>query len=512
MDNCALTGLHYGGLMNAKRVSERAALWAPVAALTCVGLALRIAAARGGGLWTDEAWSMLYAEDARDPMGVFFRINHDNNHHLISLWLQAVGVHASPLLARLPAIVAGMLTIPVGALIFARRSTVAATAAAALFAISPIMVTYGSEARGYALMILAALVLLWLAIGALDGRGNRGTAWWMGLAALLGMFSHLTMLAPVGLLTVWIYLEKRSAVGSREALPATLKLLGPAIGACAFALAFVFLAAKLSPLGMRLGGYRAFTFGDYSGALADLSAWTVGLPFTAQWLAPIALLALGAWLMVRPPQWLGESAKLYGILILGVPAGILVERTGNALFARYYLCSAIGLLLLAADWIGHAMTKRGLQRVVCSIACGLSLGAGIWHDRELVDSKRGEPDRALRIIAQEEPRGAQVAFATPWLFGPLVAAAQHADYPLSVTTGCGSAQFLFASRKMWTKPTVMYCGRPMQAIAWSDTTPLTGDAWVLYRGGLQTAGPPVSGPPPRRGNPPPPRRAGVAQG
>src|SRR3982751_6366288 len=89
--------------------------WAAVGAAMLAGLALRIAAAQGG-LWTDEAWSVIYAARARDALGVFLRINHDNNHHLYSLWLQAIGADASPLLARLPGIVAGTLCISVAAL------------------------------------------------------------------------------------------------------------------------------------------------------------------------------------------------------------------------------------------------------------------------------------------------------------------------------------------------------------------------------------------------------------
>src|SRR6476659_1883691 len=96
--------------------------WATVGAVALAGLALRIAAARGG-LWTDEAWSVIYAAQARDVVGVFLRINHDNNHHLYSLWLQAIGINASPLLARLPAIVAGTLCVPLAALVVAKRSS-----------------------------------------------------------------------------------------------------------------------------------------------------------------------------------------------------------------------------------------------------------------------------------------------------------------------------------------------------------------------------------------------------
>src|SRR3954469_7519393 len=111
--------------------------WAAVGAAALVALVLRLAAARGG-LWTDEAWSVIYAAQARDAAGVFLRINHDNNHHLYSLWLQAIGMNASPLLARLPAIAAGTLCVPLAALVVARRSARAGIVAAILFAISPI--------------------------------------------------------------------------------------------------------------------------------------------------------------------------------------------------------------------------------------------------------------------------------------------------------------------------------------------------------------------------------------
>src|SRR3954468_8393756 len=95
--------------------------WWTVGAVALAGLALRVAAAQGG-LWTDEAWSVVYAHEARDPLGVFLRINHDNNHHLYSLWLQATGMDAPPWLARLPAILAGTASILVAAMLAGRKS------------------------------------------------------------------------------------------------------------------------------------------------------------------------------------------------------------------------------------------------------------------------------------------------------------------------------------------------------------------------------------------------------
>src|SRR4051812_8627628 len=186
--------------------------WWLVGAVALAGLALRIAAAQGG-LWTDEAWSVIYAAEARDAAGVFLRINHDNNHHLYSLWLQAIGPAASPLLARVPAILAGSFCIVVAALVAGRRSRTAGIVAALLFAVAPALVAFGSEARGYAMMLLAALLTLLLVGDAVDGRPARGARWWLAALALFGMFSHLTMAAPVAIATLWFYLERRAELG-----------------------------------------------------------------------------------------------------------------------------------------------------------------------------------------------------------------------------------------------------------------------------------------------------------
>ena len=203
--------------------------WAAVAGSALVGLALRLAAARRG-LWTDEAWSAIYAAQARDPIGVFLRINHDNNHHLNSLWLQAIGLGAPPLLARAPSIVAGSLGVVVAAMLAGRRSRAAGLVAALLFAVSPILVIYGSEARGYATMLLAALLTLLIVDGAVDGRPVRRARWWLAALALGHVVppddgSQRRMSRPCGSTL------RAGRLRPDEALTATVRLMGPALAA-----------------------------------------------------------------------------------------------------------------------------------------------------------------------------------------------------------------------------------------------------------------------------------------
>lgn len=465
--------------MDRKSQSDRFA-WLAIAALTLVGLALRIAAAQGG-MWTDEAWSVVFAARAHDPLGVFLRINHDNNHHLNTLWLQAIGMHASSLLARAPAIVTGTLAIPTAALLFARRSAAGAIAAAALFAISPMMVVYGSEARGYAPMILATLVLILLVNSAVEGRGSSSTRWLIAMTAALGTLSQLTILAPLMLLSLWVYLEKRPSLGGNRAMAATLALMAPAFFACAAVLLLILLPPILSPTGLQTGGYNPFSFDNYILGVSNMESWTLGLTLPLRTFAVVALLCLGVAMLVRPPAWMRSRARLYGLLILGVPVVIFVERFGNAQFARFYLSSAIGLLLLGAEWIGWAAKGARAARALCAVACVIFAATAVWHNGQLIELGRGQPDRAIRLMASDAPRGASLEVHNDQLVATMIVAAQQADYPIALAKGCAPAEFMIVERDANTPQSVQRCGKPMRAIGWSEATELTGDAWVLYR-------------------------------
>lgn len=478
--------------------------WMAVGTIVLAGLGLRIAAAQGG-LWTDEAWSVVHAAGAGDPLGVFLRINHDNNHHLYSLWLQAIGPAASPFLARAPAILAGTLCILVAALLCGRRSPGAGIVAALLFAVAPMLVVFGAEARGYAPMLLAALLTLLIVADALDGRPVRGASGWLAVLALLGMFSHMTMAAPIGIATLWFYLERRRALGPAAALSQSLRLMGPAAAATVGVAVFVIAAAALSPTGMRLGGYAPFLADRFSVALNDLALWSVGLGAERPWLVPLLLAAAALGIAVARPDWLGSRARLYALLILAIPVGAALVQPGNSSYARYYLTSAVGLLLLTSEWIARGLAGRPVARVGAVTLAVVLVTASLYRDSLLIAADRGRPAAAVASMAALSPSGARIAFTAPRLEAVVAVAATHAGYPAHFAQGCAPADFLLAARSRWSGPLparVTRCGVPMEAIDSSVTTPLTGDSWVLYRSRrLQSAKPADSGPAPKaRGN------------
>ena len=476
-------------------------VWYAIAAAVAVGLLLRVLAAAGGALWTDEAWSALHAVEVQTPLGVFLSINHDNNHHLYSLWLQAIGLQASPLLARAPAIAAGTLTIFVAAMIGARKSAGAAVIAALLFAVAPILVTYGSEARGYALMLLAAMTMLLLLDRWLDGETAGPPVLALVILSFLGMLSHLTMIAFVGLLSIWVFAVRRSEHGPSDALRTAARVMGPPLVACGTVIAGVLAAASASPEGMRVGGYLPFTTLRYSVALTDLSVTTLGFTFGPWWMLPLLVGLLAAWIVVRPPRWIGRWRFLIPVLILGVPLGVGLMQPGNPEFARYYLSSTAGVLLLASVWLGRELRGPALRRAAAMAVLIVMVGAGLWGDSQLIQLRRGDPDRPLRIMAARSAHPPTVAFAEERLKAVLIAASERHGYRFKAASGCDPADYLLGAR--WSpspvRTEVVRCDEKWHLVDFGNSGRLSGEGWALYRPErLQTIGVAGSGPPPAR--------------
>ena len=448
------------------RQAVPSATWLAIAATTIIGLGLRILAARGD-YWLDEAWSALFAHEAGTPGRVLFAINHDNNHFLNTLWLQAIGWGAMPILGRALSIVTGTAAITVAGLIGARRGFRPAALAAALFALSPILVTYGSEARGYAPMLLALLCAIWIVDRDLNGTPLPRAPQWLGLAALFGMLAHVSMLVGIAALMIWVAAQQARSMGAKGALRATARLFGRAVAAVAAVLLMIAIAAAFSPEGFRMGTRTAFAWGPFVDALAYMLAFTVGWPFRIGfWLLPILLLP--AVLTVR------GRGIFQGVAIIGLPVAVALLQPGNSAFPRYYLLSAVALLLLLADLL--AARRWSL------LLAGAMLAGSLVVDARIIADQRGRPGEAVDAMARRGP-GAMVLADEAKDSAVLEAAAVSRRYGLRVATQCDPAiSYLFAENNgtvalpRWAAR----CGASFQALASGQSATLSGMAWQLY--------------------------------
>src|SRR5918997_951487 len=176
-----------------------------VGALTLAGFALRVLLARQS-LVADEL-ATLWMVSGRSFGDMVAAVHTDAEItpplSFAASWLTS-RIAETPELLRAPSVLAGTATIPlvyaVGVRTVGRR---AGQLAAALTALSPFMLHYSSEARGYALMMLFALSsTLALLIAVEDGRAR----WWTAYAAasLAAALSHYTCVFVLAAQLGWV--------------------------------------------------------------------------------------------------------------------------------------------------------------------------------------------------------------------------------------------------------------------------------------------------------------------
>lgn len=450
-----------------------------------MGFVLRCLAAQGG-LWTDEAWSVIYAQQAEDVLGIFTRINHDNNHHLNSLWLQWVGPDASPMLIRGLSIVTGSITIAIAGLIGLRRNSATGIIAASLFAISPIMVVYGSEARGYAPMMLALMIMIWRIDLWLDERSAPKPALILAICALFGSFSHLTILPAVFMLGLWVFLAGVQRDGLLGAARTTVDLLGAALVVSVLCASIVILIAARSSTGLQIGGYVDFSWPLFARAISELLTLSTGIGYAAQasFLGILAIAIIGLAMFLMPWRIAIERKCFYAAMILTMPLAVAAFNPGNTQYARYYLPAAIAILFLIAEWIGHFANRS--ERTSAAMVLIL---AGIWglasvQNYQLITSQRGNLELALQAMIRALPNGSDVTIAFERARAPLTLAAFRKRYPILISEGkCGTTAFHFFSRDtaVVEVPKFLECGGPMRLIASGNAIGPSGESWSLYQ-------------------------------
>lgn len=376
-------------------------LWI-VGALMLVGLALRLAGARGD-LWLDEIWSLTLVTPTNSYLDVILALPHDNNHVLNSLWLKTVGEAAPSLLVRFPAVVFGVLSIAVAARLGRRVSPLGAVLGAAFVAVDLVYVEFGSEARGYAGLIFCTL----LALDALERRlasSTRGPLLLLTGAVLLGTFSHLMMLETTALVcgvAVLRLLRRHGWDGPwlRESAPIVLSAF---VGSLA-PLLCLWISATSGPIHIGLGA--PFSWGAWSEGLGGAVRCLVGF-----WPEPLPrplsgamLLVLGGVIMLALRRLPLERRILPALGTLALPLAHALLHLPNQRYVRFHLVPTVCLTLLLVECLALALARGGTARRLALAAIGLiGLGQTILVTRFLAEG-RGSFARATAAIMVDGP-------------------------------------------------------------------------------------------------------------
>ena len=359
-----------------------------------VGLGLRYLGA-SGDLWLDEVWSLRLVAPLAHVGEVFWGISHDNNHFLNSAWLYLVGSDQSALFYRLPSILMGGLSVVCAALIGARQGRAEAVFAAVLVACALPFVHYGSEARGYAGLVLAMFLAVYCFDRLMDARaaddhsGGIRWSWLLGASIGFGALSHLTMLmmaACLGAAAVVLIWRDKRVFGEAFSVALSLfrpslMLLFPAMGAMA--------AGVMNRGTFEIGGTMPFSVERFLEGFGGLLRFTLGVPGAVPLAlvvgAVLTLLALAAW------QRLMSTRRMVLVLmaLVVLPGAMFAARLSNVEYPRYFLVCAVVLVLAVADVFGALWRRGGLDRPLVLGLLALIVAGQISPLQRLITDGRG---------------------------------------------------------------------------------------------------------------------------
>jgi len=371
--------------------SRRGPGWLLTAALIVLSGAVRLWAS-GGDLELDEIWSLDLARQAGSLGGVLTRIHHDNNHHLNTAYLLLIGDHAPARSYRLLAVIAGAATVAVASLRPLRIDRSAAAIWMALLASSFLLVQYGSEARGYALAALFAVLDLWLLDLYLVTR-RRGWAAAFAASSILGLLSHLSFVLVLLPFLTWASLALLQGGARHRRDPLAMGLL----------------AAPLAALGLLwvtdlrflvLGGGPELKLQE---VLRELIGATLGLPAgLAELAGPLVVVAAG-----NEVLRLAQRRRLEWVFFAGaILAAALLALAGPAFLApRYFLVVVPFFLFLLALALDRLARHRAWGKAACgALLLAFAIGNGIRIER-LATIGRGHYRDAVEFLLQVSPPG-----------------------------------------------------------------------------------------------------------
>lgn len=374
--------------------------WFLALAIVGLGLGLRLQSA-GGDLWQDEIWSLNHAAAMTAWHEAFWKVIHDNNHPLNTLYLYLLGPDREPWLYRLSAVFAGGLSIIAAGWAVAHGRAPRLLLAMLLTAVLYPLVHFGSEARGYGSMILFA----YLAFIAVDRSRNPtdGARWLFGLAVTLGALSHFSILPIVFAMSIAYGLGRlRSEKRFWTAVHDTLRFCAPASGGLAVIGALVIYGLQHSTQ-YWFGGRDSVCpdQGCFVGAVDEIIRFGTGGfgPETSGLHAGLfAILGFGA---IVGLIFMGHRrALLYLAIFGGTPLIYKALGQPDVAYGRYFIGIFAFIPLLVADTIWELRMRSGFGRVLGAILVLALMAANTWGLMRFQDDKRGQYRAAYTLITE----------------------------------------------------------------------------------------------------------------
>ena len=368
-------------------------MWAVVALAALIRLA-----ATWNDLWLDEIWTFTLIANLDSPLGIL-TVHHDNNHVLNTLFLYLLRPIGWDWLYRLPALVAGVAIVVLGARVAwlgdpTSPSTddaspeLRALAAALVLGVSHPLIQYASEARGYSLALAFGLGAIAIAVqDGLQPRSRRAPICWV--LVILAFLSHALALHVLTALIGWGIVRTLR----RDRFSTSLATLAWwfAVPAAAFG-AFYWGFLRGITVG---GGNREGIGPPLARALAMVSGIPREVPVIITLIAVLVVAAAALWLLARRGS---DLWVLFAVGIVVSPAALAVIQQTNLYAERYFLVSMVLWLLLFARLLAWLAARGGAPRAAALgglVLFALANGARV---ADLLRDGRGHYQDAIRFM------------------------------------------------------------------------------------------------------------------
>jgi 4-amino-4-deoxy-L-arabinose transferase-like glycosyltransferase len=384
---------------------------ARTAAITCALIAVLGAVLRAMYLRQpmryDESVTYLYFA-AKPWVEALSSYTYPNNHlfHTALVKVAMTVFGTAPWALRIPAFVAGVACVPAtylaGVRLVGQRASLLG---AAIVAASGPLVLYGTNARGYTLVVLATLLLLWLLLRLRERPSGRD---WVAVVAVvvLGSWTIPVMLFPAGGLAAWFgfsALAGETSRGRTDLRPLAVAALASALGVGVCYLPVVMAAGVTPVVGNKFVAASPWPvfFNDLLAGVAELpTAWSLGLP----WFVGFALWGFAGFGLFVTRR---HSARRISIAYtMYVWCAFLVVAMHKVPFARVWLfllplvslCAGVGMLA-AMERVRRA-PLTDVAAAEFALALAVVLGASVYASRGVLTSRDTGTLRDGPAIAQ----------------------------------------------------------------------------------------------------------------
>jgi hypothetical protein len=359
-------------------------------ALVLAAGACRLWASRDD-FWLDEIVTWDLAGQVSSAWEILTALHWDTNHVLSTWIIFLLGADTHWTVYRLPAVAAGIGTVVLAGLSGLRRSRREGLLAVLLTGSSFLLVQYSSEARGYAYLLLFAMLSFLLM-----EEASRAPRWWKDLAfgasVVLGFLSQLIFLYVYGALGLWSLwsVVRRRQPWKRVVAAEVRRHLLPALFLPWFYMVFV---RHLKHVG-----------GDpspWSLVAARAMSLTMGGPETGMLVGALSLVAIVVY--VTGVIILKRASSDTWVFYAGLPVvtAVVVAASGFELFyVRHFLPNAFFLLLLTTHVLAE-LSRRGRFGAAAAAVCVAAIVTGnVVHDAALLRWGRGGYQQALAFMRE----------------------------------------------------------------------------------------------------------------